>query len=57
MLKKYDTDISNHFVSRNVRDALIRMEEAGQLVVESGRKQKSRNGKLNMPDKAIIRII
>ena len=55
--EKYDTDISNHFVSRNVRDALIRMEEAGQLVVESGRKQKSRNGKLNMPDKAIIRII
>lgn len=44
-------------LSKQARDALIRMEEAGQLVVESGRKQKSRNGKLNMPDKAIIRII
>lgn len=55
--EKYDTDILNHYVSRNVKDALIRMEEAGQIVVENGRKIKYRNGKLTMPDNAILKII
>ncbi len=53
----YDTDFSNYFVSRNVKDAFIRLEEAGKLFVISGRKQKYRKGKLNMPDEAIINII
>ena len=55
--EEYDTDISNYFVSRNVKDALIRLEEADKLVVISGRKQKYRKGKLNMPDEAIIKIL
>ena len=54
---KYDTDFSNYFVSRNVKDALIRLEEQNRISVISGRKQKQRNGKLNMPDGAIIRFL
>lgn len=54
--EKYDTDFSNHFVSRNVKDALIRLEEHNKIVVISGRKQKQRMGKLNMPDGAIVGI-
>ena len=55
--EKYDTDFSNHFVSRNVKDALIRLEEHNKIVVISGRKQKQRKGKLNMPDGAIVGVL
>lgn len=55
--EKYDTDFSNCFVSRNVKDALIQLEEKKRLIVISGRKQMYRNGKLNMPDKAIVSFI
>lgn len=39
------------FVEPNVKDALRRLEEKGVITVE-GRKQKIRNGKVTMPDKA-----
>lgn len=55
--EKYDTDFSNHFVSRNVKDALIRLEEHNKIAVISGRKQKQRKGKLNMPDGAIVGVL
>lgn len=54
--EKYDTDFSNYFVSRNVKDALIRLEEQNKIIV-TGRKQKQRKGKLNMPDDAIVGIL
>ena len=53
---KYDTDFSNYFVSRNVKDALIRLEEQNKIIV-TGRKQKQRKGKLNMPDNAIVGVL
>lgn len=55
--EKYNTDFSNYFVSRNVKDALIRLEEQNKIVVITGRKQKQRKGKLNMPDGAIVGIL
>lgn len=55
--EKYDTDFSNHYVSRNVKDALIRLEEHNKIIVISGRKQKQRKGKLNMPDGAIVGVL
>lgn len=54
---KYELNINNRFVKRNVKDALIKLEECGRLVVLSGRKQTKRNGRLNMPDGALVRII
>lgn len=55
--EKYNTDFSNYFVSRNVKDALIRLEEQHKIAVITGRKQKQRKGKLNMPDGAIVGIL
>lgn len=49
-----DCDFSNHFVSKNVKDVLKRLELSGKIEVQSGRKQKMRSGVLNMPDSAII---
>lgn len=54
---KYDTDFSNYFVSRNVKDALIKLEEQNKIEVVSGRKQKWRAGKLTMPDGAIVSFL
>lgn len=51
-----DCDFTNQFVSKNVTDILKRMEHEGQITVISGRKQKMRNGVLNMPQNAIIRF-
>lgn len=51
-----DCDFTNQFVSKNVTDVLKRMELEGQITVISGRKQKMRNGVLNMPKNAIIRF-
>lgn len=55
--KRYENDITNFFVARNVKDALIRLEEQNRIAVISGRKQKMRNGKLNMPDNAVISFL
>lgn len=49
-----DCDFSSHFVSKNAKDALRQLESSNQILVLAGRKQKSRNGKLNMPDGALI---
>ena len=52
-----DNDIHSHFVSKNVKDVLRRLEEEGRIVVVDGRKQKSRNGLLNMPDAATVQFL
>lgn len=52
-----DCDFSNHYVGKNVKAVLKRLETDGQLVVLSGRKQKMRKGELNMPDGAIIKFL
>jgi len=49
-----DCDFSNHFVGKNVKDVLRKLEMEGKIEVQSGRKQKMRSGVLNMPDNAII---
>lgn len=49
-----DCDFSSHYVSKNVKEALIRLEMCGSIHVISGRKQQFRNGKLTMPDAAIV---
>ena len=51
-----DCDFSNHFVSKNVKEVLKKLETEGKLNVISGRKQKFRCGKLNMPDNAVIQF-
>lgn len=51
-----DCDFSNHFVSKNVKDVLKGLELEGKISVTTGRKQKYRNGKLNMPDGAVIQF-
>ena len=57
LCNRYDTDFTTHYVGKNVKDALKRMELAGQIEVMDGRKYKYRLGELTMPEKAIIRII
>lgn len=49
-----DCDFSSHFVSKNAKDVLRQLELAGEISVIDGRTQKLRNGKLTMPDKALI---
>ena len=49
-----DFDFSCQFVSKNAKDVLRQLELAGEISVVDGRTQKYRNGKLTMPDKAII---
>lgn len=51
-----DCDFSSHFVSKNVKDVLKELELEGKISVTIGRKQKYRNGKLNMPDGAVIQF-
>lgn len=51
-----DCDFSSHFVSKNVKDVLKELELEGKISVTTGRKQKYRNGKLNMPDGAVIQF-
>ena len=51
-----DCDFSSHFVSKNVKDLLKELELEGKISVTTGRKQKYRNGKLNMPDGAVIQF-
>ena len=51
----FDSDFHNQFVSKNVKDVLRKLEEEGKIEV-FGRKQKKRNGLLNMPDKASVRF-
>lgn len=51
-----DCDFSSHFVSKNVKDVLKELEMEGKISVTTGRKQKYRNGKLNMPDGAVIQF-
>ena len=51
-----DTNMRSHFVGANVKEALRRLEEEQKIMVVSGRKQKKRNGKLNMPDEAVVRF-
>lgn len=52
-----DCDFSNHFVGKNVKSVLKRLEMEGKIEVVSGRKQKMRNGKLNMPDGAVVKFL
>lgn len=52
-----DCDFSNHYIGKNVKTVLKRLEMDGQLVVVSGRKQKMRKGELNMPDGAIVKFL
>ena len=52
----YDTDFSNHFVGDNVKEALRMLEKEQGLQVISGRKIAIRNGKICMPDKAVVRF-
>ena len=49
-------DFSNFFVSKNVKEVLKRLEKNEIIEVISGRKQKLRNGQLNMPDKAVVQF-
>jgi len=51
---RVELDITNHFVGKNVKDVLRKLEAQGVVSVISGRKQKMRNGVLNMPDKALV---
>lgn len=51
-----ECDFTSHFISKNVKDVLRTLEEEQKIEVISGRKQKKRNGVLNMPDKALIRF-
>lgn len=52
-----DCDFSNHYVGKNVKSVLKRLELNGQIEVVSGRKQKMRKGELNMPDGAVVRFL
>ena len=52
-----ECDFSNHFVAKNVKDVLRKLENEGKLCVVSGRKQQFRNGKLNMPDTAVVQFV
>ena len=56
LCNKYETDFSCYFVAKNVKDALRMLESEGRIQIISGRKQKMRNGVLNMPDAAIIQF-
>lgn len=56
LCNEVDYDFESHFVSKNVKDVLRKLELEGIIEVIDGRKQKTRNGVLNMPDKAIIRV-
>lgn len=49
-----DCDFNSHYVSKNVKEALICLETNGEIRVISGRKQMYRKGKLTMPDGAIV---
>ena len=51
-----DCDFSSHFVSKNAKEVLKQLELEGNLSVIDGRKQKTRCGKLTMPDKAVIQF-
>ena len=51
-----DCDFSSHFVSKNAKDVLKQLELEGSLTVIEGRKQKTRCGKLTMPDKAVVQF-
>ena len=51
-----NNDFQSHFVDKNVKDVLRRLEKEGRIVVFD-RKQKSRNGLLNMPDKATVQFL
>lgn len=57
LCNKVDCDFSNHYIGKNVKTVLKRMETSGLLEVVSGRKQKMRNGELNMPDAAIVKFL
>lgn len=51
-----DYDFTSHFIARNVKDVLGRLELEGKIEVIDGRKQKMRNGKPTMPNKALIQF-
>ena len=53
----FDCDFSNHYVGKNVKDVLKRLEMAGCIEVVSGRKQKIRKGELTMPDNAVVKFL
>lgn len=57
LCNKVDCDFSNHYIGKNVKTVLKRMETSGLLEVVSGRKQKMRNGELNMPDAAVVKFL
>lgn len=52
-----DCDFNTHYVGKNVKEALIRLEMRGNIRVISGRKQHYRNGKLTMPNGAIVEFV
>ena len=54
---KVDSDFSNHYIGKNVKDVLKRLETDGKIEVLSGRKQKMRKGELTMPDGAVIKFL
>ena len=54
---KVDSDFSNHYIGKNVKDVLKRLEIDGKIEVLSGRKQKMRKGELTMPDGAVIKFL
>ena len=51
-----DSDFTSHFVGSNVKEVLRQLESEGKITVVSGRKIMRTNGKLNMPDAAIIKF-
>lgn len=53
----YNMNIMSPFVGENVKEALKQLETSGQIEVVSGRLRKTNNGKLNMPDGAIVRFL
>ena len=57
LCNEVDSDFHSHFVGKNVKEVLRRLECSGQLNVLSGRKQKSRGGRLTMPNDAVVKIL
>ena len=53
---RYASSYKNPFVARNIRDALLILEENGDLVVD-GRKKLTIKGKKTMPDGAYVSFV
>lgn len=57
LCNEVDCDFRSHYVGANVKEALRRLEEEQKILVVSGRKIIRTQGKLNMPDNAIVQFL